>query len=110
MPETSKKEGSIYFNFSNKKINIQKTKQLYISQSIKAKQKDALTTQNNIIKAKVLSLLWVIMFGKLVWLSDVLFTLFSFMYIRYSPSLFSLTKNEGFKMSSSNKHRQSVTW
>lgn len=79
MPETSKKEGNIYFNFSNEKINIQKTKQLYISQSIKAKQKDVLTTQNNIIKAKVLSLLWVIMFGKLVWLSDVLFTLFSFM-------------------------------
>lgn len=105
MPETSKKEGNIYFNFSNKKINIQKNKAIvYFTEH--QRQKDVLTTQNNIIEVKVLSLLWVIIFGKLVLLSDVLFILyFPSCLIRYSPSLFSLTNNEGFKMSSSNKHR-----
>lgn len=51
MPVTTKKEGNIYSDFPNRKINIQKTKQLYISQNFKAKKKkkkDFLITQNKI--------------------------------------------------------------
>lgn len=103
MPVTTKKEGNIYSDFPNRKINIQKTKQLYISQNFKAKKKKKRlfnNTKQNIIKAKFLPLLWVTIFGKLVLLSDVIFTLYFLQCcIRYSPSLLPFTNNEDLKMS-----------